>query len=72
MRGVAPRQVSFFCFAKRKTPKKRRPTTPALRAAQKWGLFFGLSDNSFGELALRLRLLLCRQTQTIRQDIPKK
>jgi hypothetical protein len=23
--GVARRQVTFFCFAKRKSPKKRRP-----------------------------------------------
>jgi hypothetical protein len=27
--GVARRQVAFFCFAKRKQPKKRRPCHPS-------------------------------------------
>ncbi len=34
--GVARRQVTFFCFAKRKSPKKRRPAVwvPSLRFGQ--------------------------------------
>jgi hypothetical protein len=34
--GVARRQVTFFCFAKRKSPKKRRPAVwvPTLRFGQ--------------------------------------
>ncbi len=34
--GVARRLVTFFCFAKRKSPKKRRPAVwvPALRSGQ--------------------------------------
>src|SRR6188474_1039671 len=34
--GIARQQVTFFCFAKRKSPKKRRPAVwvPALRSGQ--------------------------------------
>ena len=43
--GVARRQVTFFCFAKRKSPKKRRPDGPGPSASlqatcgarRKWG-----------------------------------
>jgi hypothetical protein len=32
--GVARRQVTFFCFAKRKVTKERRPHIPALRVPE--------------------------------------
>ena len=61
--GVARRQVTFFCFAKRKSPKKRRPAVwvPPLRYGQPALLDCG------GGLA---KLASLRYAQTTRSLIP--
>ena len=61
--GVARQQVTFFCFAKRKSPKKRRPAVwvPSLRYGQPALLDYG------GGLA---KLATLRSAQTTPALIP--
>jgi len=61
--GVARRPVTFFCFAKRKSPKKRRPAVwvPSLRCGQPALLDYGgvsrkLASLKHARSLIRLRL----------------
>ena len=68
--GVARRLVPFFCFAKRKEPKKRRPDAAPLRGSQHFGKVSGHENNSAGGGGFYFMEASARQPQTIFVETP--